>query len=468
MVLAGALVLATTTGDGTDPYLAVTVSGGLVLATGSGFPAGEPAVLTARSDEGSASVWVTAAGDGGLDAAFRPPAGFTGDVAVSATADAGRAEDTVAVPPGPPAPPSSAPAGPAAVPMTGPPAADTVPPTVSGLPESQVPADIAADCSVDVTEALNDWLASVPDGSQVDLGREGCYRVDGSLRLDGRRDLVIAGNSSTLRAGVTAPAGTNRAQWYLEYGSNITLRDMTLVGVAPAAEFDADHEWDHNIFIRGTRTVTVENVHGRRAQGDFIAIAQGADNTTIPSDITIRNVSAETIGRMGISCVACDGVSVSGSVFNDIAYHVFDLELQGDDWPGRDVTYTGNTVGSHGWAFFSVGAPTPTRRNDLSGITITGNTVTMPGSDVENCQPSISFRANTVPADTVTITDNRLLSHSDGVLVRRASDVTVRGNTATLAEPGCGDPVGFRTSDVDDPDVGGNDVTGYRTAQEVE
>jgi hypothetical protein len=354
------------------------------------------------------------------------------------------------------------------VPMTGAPRAVTGSPATPGLPVYRVPTEVPSDCSVDVTETMTAWLRSVPDGSQVELAQGGCYQVDGSLRLDDRHDLVIEGNGATLRAQALAPAGTNRAQWYVEYGSAITLRDMTLVGVNPEARFDVDHEWDHNVFVRGTHTVMIENVHGRNTYGDFIAIAQGADGVTIPSDITIRYVSAETIGRMGISCVACDGVSVSDSVFNDIAYHAFDLEIQGDDWPGRDITYTGNTIGRHGWAFFSVGTPFQTLRNDLSNVRIAGNSMTMPGSDTENCAPAISFRSSKTRADTVTITDNTLLSHGDAIMVRTASDVVIRGNSARLVGRGCDDPVGIRAVDVSDLDLRDNTVSGYPTARQVD
>jgi hypothetical protein len=424
--------------------------------------------VTATFDGGSASAWRTTDDAGGFEVAFRPPAGFTGAVRVSAVASEERTAGSIEVVTTPEAEPGTSGAGRDVVPTTGAPAAATVEPVKTGLPVYTVPAEIPGDCSTDVTQAILGWIQSVPDNSMVVFTEGACYRVDSTLELTDRHGLVIEGNSATFRAFVEAPDHTNRAQWYLEYGSDITLRDMSLVGVNPEAAFDEAHEWDHNLFIRGTQTVTVENVHGRNAHGDFIAIAQGPDDSTIPSDITIRRVSGDTTGRMGISCVACDGLTVEDSVFNNIAYHAFDLEIQGDGWPGRDVRYTGNTVGSHGWAFFSVGTPYLTRDNDVSGVVITGNTVTMPGTGVDNCLPAISFRSSKYHTSGVTITDNTLLSHTDAILVRLASDAVIRNNTATLAEPICGDPAGVRTVDVEPADVRDNDMTGYRTALDLE
>jgi hypothetical protein len=378
---------------------------------------------------------------------------------VTAVAGQNRLEHTVRMTAGagavPPAP------GLLVVPTTGAPA--TVPPaTTSGLPRHEVPADIAADCSTDVAAKLNAWLRSVPDSSEVVFASGGCYRVDDSLALENRRGLVIEGNGATFRAETKVKTpDTNRAQWRLDYGTGIVLRNMTLVGMNPRPRFDENNEFDHNLFIRGSWDVTVENVHGRKAYGDFIAIAHGIDGTSIPGEITIRNSSAETVGRMAISCVACDGVTVENSVFNDIGYHVFDLEVEGDNWPNRGIRYSGNTVEQHGHAFFSVGTPFQTHNNDVSDIRITGNLVTQPGANEGDCVPAISFLYNKVPVHDVVIEGNTLVTRTDAIVVSKASDVLVRSNTARLVRPTCGHPVGIRTPSTQDAVVEGNRLTGF-------
>ncbi|MFA4842067.1 MAG: hypothetical protein WC580_10215, partial [Agrococcus sp.] len=283
-----------------DAAVELTARDGVVLATGQGFPEGAAAVVSARLDGGSATAWAPTTPDGTFEVAFRPPDGFSGEVAVSAESGSATAEATVDAPRATAALNGDPIPGVAVVPTTGSPALDTIAADPSGLPIVEVPDSIAADCSSDVTGPLNAWLASVPDGSEIVFGREACYLVDGRLELIDRSNLVIEGNGSTFRAEEEAPAYTNRSQWYLEYGNDLSLRNMTLIGVNPRAEYDAEHEWDHNLFIRGTDTVSIDNVHGQRAYGDFIAIAQGPDDRTIPSDITIRNVSADIVGRMGI------------------------------------------------------------------------------------------------------------------------------------------------------------------------
>jgi hypothetical protein len=140
---------------------------------------------------------------------------------------------------------------------------------------------------------------------------------------------------------------------------------------------------------------------------------------------------------------------------------VFDLEVEDDGWPTRGIRYTGNTIGRHGYAFFSVGTPYQTEDNDVSDILIADNFVTQPGATQGECVPAISFLYNKVPVRDVVVEGNSLVSRTDAIVVTRASDVVIRDNTATLVGPTCGDPVGIRTESTEDAQVSGNRLTGY-------
>ena len=457
------------------PSLGASSRDGTVVATGRDFPRSTFVDVVARLEGGSGSAQVETDDVGAFTIIFRPPAGFTGVVDVSAAVGDRRATastPTSATVSDAPSPTdggnlaSGVRGNPPVVPTTGAPVSPPPPPD-PGLPRFDVPTTIPADCSADVTEQLNDWMAAVPDGSLIEFGDKACYRVEGSVTLVSRNDLVLEGNGATLRATTRVPTPeTNRGQLRLDYGSDITVRDLSLVGVNPKAEFSLANQFDHNLFIRGTHGVVVTNVHGRNAYGDFIAIAHGMDGTTIPGNITISDVSADTVGRMGISCVACDGVSVENSVFNNIAYHVFDLEIEGDNWPGRNVRYTNNVVEAHGWAFFSVGTPFQTENNDLSNVYIAGNAVTQPGSD----ERTVPARGQ-LPGQQDRRPDGghrgQLLgSRTDGIMVKRASDVRVSNNTAVLVGPVCGTPVGIRTISVRRGHLDGNEMRGYSVPHE--
>ncbi|MFA4841162.1 MAG: hypothetical protein WC580_05610, partial [Agrococcus sp.] len=109
-----------------------------------------------------------------------------------------------------------------------------------------------------------------------------------------------------------------------------------------------------------------------------------------------------------------------------------------------------------------------TEGNDISDLRISGNVMTMPGFSESDCRPAVSFESSKIDADGVIIEDNVLLSHTTAIDVRRASDVVIRGNTARLAEPTCGDPVGVRVTGVDGSDVDGNELVGFPQEQEIQ
>lgn len=95
-------------------------------------------------------------------------------------------------------------------------------------------------------------------------------------------------------------------------------------------------------------------------------------------------------------------MTVEDRVFTDIASQVFDLEVQGDDWPGRGIDFSaapsGSTVGRHGLARSSVGTPFQPEGNDLSDVRTTGSVMTMPGFSGSDCLPAVSFRSSKIDA----------------------------------------------------------------------
>lgn len=65
-----------------------------------------------------------------------------------------------------------------------------------------VPASIPADCSVDVTQQLEDWFNSLPAFVVVNMPQNGCYRIESSIRLLGKVGIVVNGNNTTLKRTV--------------------------------------------------------------------------------------------------------------------------------------------------------------------------------------------------------------------------------------------------------------------------
>jgi parallel beta-helix repeat protein len=398
----------------------------------------------------------------------RAPASSSGTAEVPAASEPQPpVQQEVAAPPTPAATGAPAPGAPPAAasssatppaPARGTPAAAAsstyVPPANSLRP----PASIATDCSADVTNQLTAWVDSVPDHSAILFAADSCYLVNGSITVTRKTGLIIDGNGSTFKATqLVASPETNRAQWHLNYGSDITLRNMELVGVHPPTQrYDGAYEYDHNVFIRGTDGVLVDRIDARNAYGDNLTITQGLDWTTIPGHITITNSVFDGAGRNALSCVACHDVTVDGNAISNTAMFSFDLEIEGDNWPGRNVRFTNNVIsGELGGAMFSIGAPRDWSGEDISDIYIAGNKMTTFSNGSFDCYPAISLQDSKSHVRGMVIENNELYSISDGIIIKDASDVTVRNNVIH-SERRCGSSAAVTFIGVSAGQVSGN------------
>jgi hypothetical protein len=217
-----------------------------------------------------------------------------------------------------------------------------------------IPAAISRDCSVDVTQAIRSWIASVPNGSTVRFGSGACYRIDGTLELRDRRGLVLAGNGATFRA--TTTGGIWRSQWRALGGSNLVFRNMTVQGGNPAGGthvFELQHQ--HAFDLEGVAGVEIADVHAEDLYGDCVYIGQGLDaRKAWSTGIHVHDSSCARTGRMGIAVTAGSDVLVERTSFHQIALTVFDIEPNGAGFGARNITFANNeATGRLTGAFFS-------------------------------------------------------------------------------------------------------------------
>lgn len=298
------------------------------------------------------------------------------------------------------------------------------------------PSSIVSDCSVDVTSQLLAWIASVPDSSTLMFGKDACYNIDGGLVVDDRNHLVFEGSGATFR--VFSRGGPNRSNWMFRGGSQITLRNMIARGAHPYAgtgdpAYDQTLEWQHAYAFGGTQTATLENVQGYDVFGDFVEASRDVRARPGPParNITVRGSHFERNGRMGIGLTHVDGFALEDSYVGDIRWSAVDLELDVDDRIGRGVRIVRNRFGAVRHSLFSHG-----------GIGIaTGNVVFSDNEmlvEAMTCQPPIVVKSPAGRHWTGYVFENNLLrTRSTGVLVIRAKNVVVRGNTITRPANGC-------------------------------
>jgi len=244
----------------------------------------------------------------------------------------------------------------------------------------RIPHTIPADCSRNVTKVLNQWMASVPDGSTLVFGWKACYRTERALRLRDRIGLTLHGNGATFKRFSLSPPrlrypNSNR-HWLIRGGSQITIRNMRVKGTNTVSDtgragfgtYLLAFEFEHGFSIHGVQGIDITNVSTDATWGDGLYFAGGDQYTGEPSrNVHVMNVKVDRNGRMGIALS-----NIDGGLFEDVRIlHSrragFDLEPP----PGnvRNIEIRDSYVNSHLHAFSSAG------RGDVSNIEIHHNTV---------------------------------------------------------------------------------------------
>ena len=338
--------------------------------------------------------------------------------------------------------------------------------TASVLPETQrkvrVPSSIADDCSRDVTAALLQWIASVPNDSSLSFSPQGCYRVDGSLRVVGRSNLTFDGNGATFRAYTTGNR-QRRFFWFVG-GSDLVIRNLTVRGANPHAgaqpgAYVPALEFQHAFTFAGVTGATLDHVQAYDLYGDFVYIGSGKNGSDWSRRITIVNSQFARSGRQGISIVAGQNVDIEHDTISDVARTMFDLE------PGRlgaalGVKIANNTTGAavNFW-LGSKGGP-----GKVGNITITDNVMrqgtgnllwvfapngtTRGPFDIERNQFIVGGRVHDegsvgafffAHCTGLTIRDNKASfpagKRIPAVELRASQAATIEGNTFTNAAP---------------------------------
>jgi hypothetical protein len=212
-----------------------------------------------------------------------------------------------------------------------------------------VPHSIPPNCSSDVTASLSQWIARVPDNSTLVLDKGACYRVDGTLAIADRRDLLFDGNGATVKA--TTKGTRTRVHVQITDSENIIVRNITIRGANPhagatPAAYDPKLEAQHGFNLGSVRRVLLDNVQVYDVYGDFVYVASSSKNRNQPSDhvAVVRSHFARS-GRQGISVVNGMNVTVAADAISDVARSMFDLEPNVAGNTVRAVRIEQNTTG---------------------------------------------------------------------------------------------------------------------------
>ncbi len=232
--------------------------------------------------------------------------------------------------------------------------------TLGTMKTYSMPTSVTRDCSRDVTAVLNYVIGYLPDNSILKFPANGCYRIDGTIRISGKHGLTLDGGNSRFRAmtnGSELPAkeARTRDQFIVMNSSNVTIENASAVGDNPHAgmsdsayvpAFEAQQGFD----IQSSSFVTLDHDQAYDVYGDFVYIGGG---TTPSRYVTVSNSTFRANGRIGITVGNATDVSIHNNNLDQMRRSVFDLEPYASNWVIERVTIQDNTIGEARLNFFS-------------------------------------------------------------------------------------------------------------------
>lgn len=333
-----------------------------------------------------------------------------------------------------------------------------------------VPASIDPTGRTEVSEALANWLASIPAARvdapiTVQFQPGATYWSDYTIPMRKRpgatggilgamwrslpafdlSNATIDLNGSTIvqrtatpwRVG-NGPVLDARKRWgnpilFTAGATNLRVTNGTLVGSASPVRYDPNREDWMGILVGGdndedvAQNLRIDHLGIQRVWGDFLYFASQTARGRLLRDVTVEDNVLRGAGRHGMTIHGGTNLTIRRNSISGVSRYVFDSEPAAvHGW--SDVTITRNTVavGSLGFLQY-VGQ----RQSPASGLRITDNTITSGHLVVEVGNGSDSLRQG------LTITGNRSLDptefrrtvlHRNLVTVNRWSGVTIADN----------------------------------------
>ncbi len=222
-----------------------------------------------------------------------------------------------------------------------------------------VPRAIDPTGTVDVTRALNAYLARVPDGSTVVFPAKSRYRIEGTLSLEHRRNLVIEGQGSTFFAktnGLTRPApgcarnssacrypNRTRAQWSFRNDTNIVVRGVNVIGSdrhpGPSGTYDPALEAQHAFSILGVSGIVLDHVSANNVWGDLVNVGGASKN------VIVENSAFYGASRQGWSITSAQHVTFVNNSVASARRSLIDIEANSSSDRIAYITIRNNRLG---------------------------------------------------------------------------------------------------------------------------
>jgi Right handed beta helix region len=306
-------------------------------------------------------------------------------------------------------------------------------PSATTPPGTLPPASIASDCSDDVSAALSDWIASLPDSSTVTFPAGACYLVPASIRLTERKGLTFNGNGATFKRTRLSPPKLRypnpNPYWWILGGSNLTFNSMSIVGTNTKSDLDyepavgaykVEYEFEAAFRAEGTRDFVADRIIVDAVWGDGFQL-QGGSGATITNSNISRN------GRQGITGADISNIRLAHNTITLSRRAGIDLEnnVESDVVTGVEIHH--NTIGAIHLAL-AAGGP-----GAVNGVYFHDNTITTSGVpfiyNQRKYDGAVRRRDWRIENNVV---QQELGSPLAAILMNNTDNVTITGNTVPI------------------------------------
>ena len=260
----------------------------------------------------------------------------------------------------------------------------------------------------DVTAELQAFLNKVPHHSTITFPAGAWYRIEGTLSMSTRNDIVFNGNGAVFFATQeTGGSGDprNRSQFNFNNMSNLLIENTVIRGAHPAggqdeAAYVPELEAQHGINIFGGERIEIRNLRITDVFGDFIYVGRSAYPVFgKPMDVWIHDNYFRRNGRQGVSVTHGFNVVIERNDIGDNRRATFDLEPASETGSVRNVWIRNNKVGP-GRLMFVAGHGA----GDVSDVYIQDNVLTGKNMGVDFVSPGPGKRQNVVVTGNVSDT----------------------------------------------------------------
>jgi hypothetical protein len=321
-----------------------------------------------------------------------------------------------------------------------------------------VPLSIASDCSQNVERELTAFFAGVPDGSDVQFPRDGCYAQGGRIEVRDKRDVTIDGNGSTFKSSAPNSGLAVAPNWLLLRGRDVRLTDMRIVGnfhlggprsqkrVADATVAGVGNQFNMGVGIYGgdgihVTHMTIEDVFG---DGVTAAVAHYLDGPAgqpldSPRDVHVERVAVTTAARHCFSPSQAVGFWLQDSAASDCWYGGMDAELDDVKQKLQGIHVLRNTF--DGFNLFGVVVPVAGDGANTSDIEIRDNRfLTVPDAPCNTIVEVGIYPSNPNTIKHVVVEGNTMKARGVGVAFDHVDGGAIRDNRIARDGESCSLP----------------------------